>query len=58
MAAAQACHLRKNINTRPLLAKTAQKISLVSKPLAQDRPLDKDIEKMCAAIRYSDFFRL
>lgn len=58
MAAAQACHLRKNINTRPLLAKTAQKISLVSKPLAEDRPLDKDIEKMCAAIRYSDFFRL
>lgn len=58
MAAAQACHLRKNINTRPLLAKTAQKISLVSKPLTQDRPLDKDIEKMCAAIRYSDFFRL
>lgn len=58
MAAAQACHLRKNINTRPLLSKTAQKIALISKPLVEDRPLDEDIEKMCAAIRYSDFFWL
>ncbi|HRS88094.1 MAG TPA: aromatic amino acid ammonia-lyase [Smithellaceae bacterium] len=58
LAAAQACHLRKNISTRPLLAKTAKEIGLISAPLAEDRPLDKDIEKMCAAIRYSDFFRL
>ena len=58
MAAAQACHLRKNINTRPLLSKVAREIGLISPPLAEDRPLDKDIEKMCAAIRYSDFFRL
>jgi histidine ammonia-lyase len=58
MAAAQACHLRGNISARPLLAKVAQKIGLISAPLVEDRPLDKDIEKMCAAIRYSDFFRL
>jgi histidine ammonia-lyase len=57
MAAAQGCHLRKNINVRPLLAKVAQKIGLISAPLTEDRPLDKDIENICTALRYSDFFR-
>jgi histidine ammonia-lyase len=57
MAAAQACYLRKNIGVRPLLAKVAQKIGSISVPLIEDRPLDKDIENMCVAIRYSDFFR-
>jgi histidine ammonia-lyase len=56
LAAAQACYLRKNISVRPLLAKVAQKIRLISAPLIEDRPLDKDIESMCMAIRYSDFF--
>ena len=58
LAAAQACHLRKNVKVRPLLAKAAQKIGLISAPLIEDRPLDKDIEDMCSAIRYSDFFRV
>jgi histidine ammonia-lyase len=58
MAAAQACYLRKNISVRPLLAKITQKIGVISAPLVEDRPLDKDIENMCAAIRYSDFFRI
>jgi histidine ammonia-lyase len=58
LAAAQACYLRKNISVRPLLAKVAQKIGLISAPLIEDRPLDKDIESMCTVIRYSDFFRI
>lgn len=58
LAAAQACYLRKKIGARPLLARVAQKIGLISAPLIEDRPLDKDIENMCAAIRYSDFFRI
>jgi histidine ammonia-lyase len=58
MAAAQGCYLRKNINTRPLLAKATQKIGSISAPLTEDRALDKDIESMCMAIRYSDFFRI
>jgi histidine ammonia-lyase len=58
LAAAQACHLRKSVSARPLLAKAAKKIGLISAPLAEDRPLDKDIEKMCTAIRYSDFFKV
>jgi histidine ammonia-lyase len=57
LAAAQACHLRKNVNVRPLLAKVTQKIGLISAPLTEDRPLDKDIENICTALRYSDFFR-
>ncbi|HDQ03980.1 MAG TPA: aromatic amino acid lyase [Deltaproteobacteria bacterium] len=58
LAAAQACHLRNNIDARPLLAKAAREIGLISAPLAEDRPLDKDIEKMCSAVRYTDFFRI
>ena len=58
LAAAQACDIRDNIGVRPLLAKALEKIRFVSAPVLEDRPLDKDIESMCAAIRYSDFFRI
>jgi histidine ammonia-lyase len=58
LAAAQACDIRANIKVRPLLAAVLEKIRLVSAPLMEDRPLDKDIESMCGAIRYSDFFRI
>jgi histidine ammonia-lyase len=56
LAAAQACDIRNNVKVRPLLAKTQEKIRLISLPVIEDRPLDNDIEKMCVAIRYSDFF--
>ena len=58
LAAAQACDIRDNIGVRPLLAKTQEHIRFVSPEVLEDRPLDKDIEKMCTAIRYSDFFRI
>jgi histidine ammonia-lyase len=58
LAAAQACDIRGNVKVRPLLAKAQEKIRLVSAPVIEDRPLDSDIEDMCTAIRYSDFFRI
>ena len=58
LAAAQACDIRENTTARPLLAKAVGNIRLVSAPVLADRPLDKDIERMCAAIRYSDLFRV
>ncbi|MGV8057144.1 MAG: histidine ammonia-lyase [Smithellaceae bacterium] len=58
LAAAQACDIWANIKVRPLLAAVQGKIRLVSEPVIKDRPLDNDIEKMCTAIRYSDFFRI
>ena len=58
LAAAQACDIRDNTGLRPLLAKALQNIRLVSAPVLADRPLDKDIESMCTAVRYSDLFRI
>jgi histidine ammonia-lyase len=58
LAAAQACDIRNNISVRPLLSKTLKKIRSVSVPVMEDRPLDKDIENICVAIRYTDFFRI
>ena len=56
LAAAQACDIRGNIKLRPLLAAAQNKIRLISAPVTQDRPLDRDIESTCTAIKYSDFF--
>lgn len=58
LAAAQACDIRENINVRPLLASVQEKIRQASEPVIDDRPLDEDIERVCDAIRYSDFFRI
>ncbi len=58
LAAAQACDIRENVKARSLLAGIQEKIRFVSKPVIEDRPLDADIESMCFAIRYSDFFRI
>lgn len=57
LAAAQACELRENIKARPLLAKVLKNIRQASDLVMQDRPLDEDIERMCVAIRYMDFFQ-
>jgi len=56
LAAAQACDIRNNINVRPLLAMLMKNIRAVSAPVVEDRAMDKDIENMCTAIKYSDFF--
>jgi len=58
LAAAQACDIRDNTNARPLLSKTMGKIRSVSAPVIEDRAMDKDIENICTAIRYSDFFKI
>ncbi|PKN50846.1 MAG: histidine ammonia-lyase [Deltaproteobacteria bacterium HGW-Deltaproteobacteria-13] len=56
LAAAQACDIRDNITARPLLAEIMEKIRLVSAPVLEDRAMDEDIENICMAIKYSDFF--
>ena len=56
LAAAQACDIRGNIKARPRLARTLAKIRSISPALHADRPLDKDIDSLAAAIRYSGFF--
>lgn len=58
LAAAQACDIRNNIAARPLLADVMRKIRSVSAPVIDDRAMDKDIENICTAIRYSDFFKI
>ena len=58
LAVAQACDIRNNIKARPLLAGIQEKIRIISEPVIEDRPLDADIERMCVAVRYSDFFRI
>ncbi|MDI6742357.1 MAG: aromatic amino acid ammonia-lyase [Smithella sp.] len=58
LAAAQACDIRDNTKTRPMLADVMEKIRLVSAPVVEDRAMDRDIENICTAIRYSDFFKM
>lgn len=58
LAAAQACDIRDNTKARPLLADVMEKIRSVSAPVIEDRAMDKDIENICTAIRYSDFFKV
>jgi histidine ammonia-lyase len=58
LAAAQACDIRDNTDARPLLADILEKIRSVSAPVIEDRAMDKDIENICTAIRYSDFFKV
>jgi histidine ammonia-lyase len=58
LAAAQACDIRNNIEARPLLAGIMGKIRSASAPVLEDRAMDKDIENICTAIKYSDFFKI
>lgn len=58
LAAAQACDIRSNIEARPALALLMKNIRSVSAPVVDDRAMDTDIEKICEAIQYSDFFRI
>lgn len=56
LAAAQGCDIRNNIEARPALARLMKNIRSVSAPVVDDRVMDKDIENVCTAIQYSDFF--
>ncbi|KUG23250.1 putative histidine ammonia-lyase protein [hydrocarbon metagenome] len=58
LAAAQACDIRNNVDVRPLLVAIMGKIRSVSAPILEDREMDKDIENICKAIKYSDFFKI
>jgi histidine ammonia-lyase len=58
LTAAQAYDIRNNIGARPLLSSLMEKIRSVSAPVVEDRAMDKDIENICTAIKYSDFFKI
>jgi len=58
LAAAQACDIRSNIETRPALALLMKNIRSVSAPVVDDRAMDRDIERVCEVIQYSDFFKM
>jgi len=58
LTAAQGCELRKTARSRPLLAKLIRDIRAVADGIVEDRPMDKDIENMVAAISDTDIFRL
>ena len=58
LTAAQAYDIRNNIEARPHLARVMGKMRSVSAPVLEDRSMDKDIENICSAIKYSDFFTM
>jgi histidine ammonia-lyase len=58
LTAAQAYDIRNKIGARPLLSSLMEKIRSVSAPVVEDRAMDKDIENICTAIKYSDFFKI
>lgn len=58
LAAAQGCDIRGSIDARPALADLMKNIRMVSAPVIDDRPMDKDIEKIREIIKYSDFFEM
>ncbi len=59
LAAAQACDIKKQYQCKAASGQSCcKKSDQISAPLIEDRPMDKDIENMCTAIRYSDFFRI
>jgi histidine ammonia-lyase len=58
LTAAQAYDIRNNVGARPLLSSLMEKIRSVSAPVVEDRAMDQDIENICTAIKYSDFFKI
>ena len=58
LAAAQACELRGNIRHRPRLANLMRDIRKVSAMIHEDRPMDRDIERIVQSIACSDVFRI
>jgi len=58
LAAAQACDLRGNIRHRPRLETLLGDLRKVSTMIREDRPLDRDIERIVQLIVASDVFRI
>jgi len=58
LAAAQACELRGTIRHRPHLETLLGELRKVSPRVTEDRPLDRDIERIAQLIASSDVFRI
>jgi len=58
LAAAQACEIRGNFETRPRVATILQKVRSLADPVLTDRPMDKDIAAIAQAISDNDLFNL
>jgi len=58
LAAVQACEIRGGITARPKLETMMQKVREIAPSLFEDRPMDKDIEKVVSAISASNLFEL
>jgi histidine ammonia-lyase len=56
IAAAQACELRGNIRLRPRLESLLKGVREIVAALREDRPMDKDIQRMVQAIVDDDLF--
>ncbi len=58
LAAAQACEIRGNAGLRPSIAGILGKVRALSGPVMADRPMDRDIASLVAAISKDDLFRI
>ena len=58
LAAAQACDLRGKVHLRPGLKALLKRVRKLSPGIAEDRPLDRDIESIARVIAYDQHFRL
>jgi len=58
LAAAQACEIRGNFETRPRVASILEKVRSLADPVITDRPMDKDIAAIARAISENDLFNL
>jgi histidine ammonia-lyase len=58
LAAAQACEIRGNFETRPRIAAILRKIRSLAGPVIADRPMDMDIAAIARAISDNDLFSL
>lgn len=57
LAAAQGCEMRGNVEMRAYLGTILGRIRELSKPLVEDREMDRDIERLARAIAQEDFWR-
>ena len=58
LAAAQGCELRGNVHHRSRLESLIGELRKVSPMIREDRPMDKDIERIVQLIIYSDVFQV
>jgi histidine ammonia-lyase len=58
LAAAQACDIRGNLETRPLIAEIIRRVRSMAGPVMADRPMDGDITALARAMADSDLFNI